>query len=298
MRNITLGITTYGGADLLKNCLASIKKSVFDAKYQNVEVLVVDDGSPKDEKEELNNVIADCGVPDGKLGYLSETKNLGNVARYNTLVKESSTDFIYFLDNDVIVPDRWFWSAYSFLANNKNVGVASFLAHKITRAEAEILLGKRRILADGSGGTPERATELAGYCYGFTKDNWTLIKGFDDVNFKFFLGDSDFCCRLAENGLMSYRLLYPVVFHLEHATYNRFDELDAWERANKDQINFMKKWGYTAKQKETYYLKKIRPQIINYYAHYSHHRNWDVREKQKFDDVRPHIFVAEDAKSE
>lgn len=292
MKSVTLGITTYGGAHLLKNCLESIKKSVFDAGYSNFEVIVVNDGTPATKcklsvDELIPSAIADV------TRWIQCNENKGNVARYNLIAKQSNGDIIYLIDNDVIIPDRWFWAAYSFFVNNEKVGVASFLSKKVSLEEATELLKMRRIPADGSGWVPERATELAGYCYGFTRENWESVDGFDEDNFKFFVGDSDFCCRLAKKGLMSYRMLYPQVYHIEHATYDAYKELDAWKRANQDLTNFKKKWRCTPKIMETKLLREVKPQIISWYANYSHHQNWDVKEKQPFDDVRPTIIPSQ-----
>lgn len=266
-KTVTLGVATYGGHDLLRTCLTSIAKSVRDAGFSNFEVVVVDDGSPDP-------------APIQSLCEAYQTKHIrcheqrGNVARYNTVVEESKGDIIYLIDNDILLPDRWFTSALHFLTSNK-CGVASFLSQKVTDEQVEELLAKPRITAVGTGRTPERATELAGYCYGFLRENWELVGGFDDRNFKYFMGDSDFCCKLAEMGLMSYRVLYPVVYHREHTTYNAYPELQAWKRVDEDLANFKRKWSCTPKEVEQRFLAQIKPQVINWYANYAVHVDWD-----------------------
>lgn len=285
MKTVTLGITTYGGDALLQNCLMSIQKSIRDQGYSNVEVVVVDDGSPN--KDRLQFVSNACNAR-----FYSFNVQLGNVARYNTIVEESKGDIIFLIDNDVVIPNRWFWSALHFLENN--VGVASYLSQKVTKKQVEKLLAKRKIPAIGSGRCPERATELAGYCFGFTIENFEKVGGFDAENFKYFLGDSDFCCRLAQKGLMSYRLLYPMVYHIEHVTYDAYSELKAWERVKEDVTNFKKKWGHSAREIEQKFLKKIEPQRIKWYAHYAHYEDWDVEGYQPFRDFRPHVISSEE----
>lgn len=268
MNAVTLGITAYGGADILDTCLESIQKSVFQEGYSNVDVLVVDDGTP--DPEQLKRI-----AKKHKVGYFRGRRNQGNVARYNTIVERSKGDIVFLIDSDVIIPDRWFCSAFCFLTINKNVGAVSYLSKKVSDVEVNKLLSRQRILADGSGRVPERATELAGYCFGFTRKNYELVGGFDSKNFKYFIGDSDFCCRLAEKGLMSYRLLYPIVYHYEHATYDAHPELKAWERVRQDQANFLKKWGCSPRAIEQGFLKIIHPQQVTWYAHYAVHHDWD-----------------------
>lgn len=270
---ITLGITTYRGTKRLDSCLRSIQKSVFELGYSNFEVIVVDDGSQDTEIEKVvNKRLKKKKI---RFEYVEYERQEGNVSRYNSIVENSSGDIIFLIDNDVIIPDRWFWSALYFLTENK-CGVASYLSEKISQAKGQKLLMKRRIPAIGGGRVPERATELAGYCYGFTQENYQLVGGFDHKNFKYFCGDSDFCCRLAEEGLMSYRILYPVVYHIEHFTYDKYPELDAWNRAKEDIANFKKKWGCNAEEMEKQFLFKIQPQKIKWYANYRHHEDFDV----------------------
>lgn len=254
----------------MEKCLWSVKKSVKDVGYSNFEVVIIDDGTPLDDAELIKEVVFKVlGVT-----CIRFEKQLGNVARYNTIIENSKGNIVFLVDNDVILPDRWFWSALYFLENNK-CGVASYLSQKVNDQQVAELMSKPKIPAVGSGRTPERATELAGYCFGFLRENWELVGGFDERNFKYFIGDSDFCCKLAEQGLMSYRILYPMVYHREHATYDAHPELQAWQRVNEDLANFQKKWGATPKEMEAKFLSAIKPQRIRWYANYSHYEEWD-----------------------
>lgn len=273
METVTLGITTYCGPHLLDTCLQSIRKSVKEPGYSNFEVVVVDDGSPNRISRMLKRVSEKFDF----VKHFREQETLGNVARYNTIVEKSSGDIVFLIDNDLIVPDRWFCSALHFLTSNK-CGVAGYLSEKVNDKQVKDLMLKKRITAEGSGRPPERATELAGYCFGFKRENYDLIGGFDSDNFKYFLGDSDFCCRLAKKGLMSYRLLYPMVYHREHATYDAYKHLDAWKRVKQDQENFKKKWGASSKEIEQKFLDEIKPQQITWYAYYAVKYDWDVEQ--------------------
>lgn len=280
MKTVTLGITTYGGTHLLETCLSSVQKSVFDCGYSNVDVVVVDDGSPKLEARKLRRISRKYGAK-----HFRGRRNLGNVARDNTIVEKSDGNIIVLLDNDVVIPDQWFRSILHFLSNNK-CGVASYLSKKVTEEQVHELLHKRRITAIGGGRVPERATELASYAYGFTRESYELVGGFDSENFKYFTGDSDFCCRLAQHGLMSYRLLYPIVYHREHSTFDTYLELQARERMKQDINNFVKKWGATSKEVEEKFLGEIKPQKITWCANYSVYYDWDVEGVQA---LRPRV---------
>lgn len=288
MKTVTLGITTYGGATLLGTCLRSIYQSVFREGYSNFDVVIIDDGSPT-RLDDVNWAWNSRWF--SKIRLVREEENLGNVARYNTIVEQSKGDIIFLLDSDVLLPNRWFVSALHFLTANEKVGVASYLSEKVASTQVNELLDKPKIPAIGSGRVPERATELAAYCFGFRRESYALVGGFDSENFKYFIGDSDFCCRLAEKGLMSYRILYPMVYHREHATYDAYPELKAWSRVNEDLANFKKKWNASPKEMERKFLAEVKPQMISWYANYAVHYDWDVQVQGDLEFFKPPVSV-------
>lgn len=271
MKTVTLGIPTYCCVKFVANCLSSIQKSIFDAKYKDyIDVLVVDDGSPEIEGRLIKDLCLRFNVR-----YLRNEQNQGFTDVANKIVKESEGDIVVLINNDVVIPDRWFWSIYYFLTAN-DCGVASYLSQKVTLEEADALLEKTRIPAVGSGRVPERATELAGYAYGFTRENYNRVKGFDE-KFKMFISDSDFCVKMAKIGLTSYRILYPIIYHLEHATFEEFPDLFPHKTlASRDIAMFKKKWGCSPKEMEAQMLKELEPNKVRWYSNYSYHEAWDV----------------------
>lgn len=72
-------------------------KSVLDQTHKNIELLVVDDCSPKPVKDILSSII------DPRLRVIRQEKNSGVSAARNQGVKEARGDFIAFLDDD----DKW-----------------------------------------------------------------------------------------------------------------------------------------------------------------------------------------------
>jgi glycosyltransferase involved in cell wall biosynthesis len=92
-------------------------ESVFNQTYKNVEVIVVDDGSP----EPLVNTVQ--RISDGRVKYYRLKENKGaNVAR-NRGIEEASGSYIAFLDDD----DRWertkLEEQVTVLSNNHNIGL-------------------------------------------------------------------------------------------------------------------------------------------------------------------------------
>ena len=260
-KSISIGICSYHGEKLVARCVKSIFKSSYVGGF-NIELIVVADGGlTRDLNLPITSTKACSKV---KVDTLDEQR--GNVHCYNRIIDNASNDTVILLDNDVIVPDRWLWSMIYFLKSNK-CGVASFKSTRVTNDEMNKLMEKEVIENVGSTRVPDRATELAGQCFGFKKSVIGNTR-FDDSNFKYFLGDSDFCCQLAQKGLPSYRILFPEVYHIEHYTYDRFPELKADRQATTDVANFQEKWGSPAYVIEEKLLAKIPAQQITWLTTY------------------------------
>jgi glycosyltransferase involved in cell wall biosynthesis len=65
--------------------------------YQNIELLVIDDGSPDDTGQVVR------AIPDGRIRYIRHEKNKGLPAARNTGIRAAQGEYIAFLDDD----DEW-----------------------------------------------------------------------------------------------------------------------------------------------------------------------------------------------
>ncbi|WP_109832827.1 glycosyltransferase family 2 protein [Reichenbachiella versicolor] len=92
---VSVNITTYNRSDLLTNCL----ESVTSQSYKNLEINVVDDcssDSTEDTMQELQR-------KDSRIKYHRNNQNLGNAGSRNRALKESSGEYVAFMDDD----DEW-----------------------------------------------------------------------------------------------------------------------------------------------------------------------------------------------
>lgn len=95
MFKISVIILTYKRANLLKECISSVLKQI----YQNFELIIVDDGS-LDNTEKIVK-----GFKDQRIVYLKHEKNRGIAASCNTGVKKAVGSYVFILnDDDLIVP--------------------------------------------------------------------------------------------------------------------------------------------------------------------------------------------------
>jgi len=92
---VSVNLTTYNRAHLLHRAI----KSVLNQAYKNLEIIIVDDGSDDNTYEVLENL----GKNDNRINYIKHAKNRGNAAARNTALKNSSGEYIAFMDDD----DEW-----------------------------------------------------------------------------------------------------------------------------------------------------------------------------------------------
>ncbi len=90
---VSVIIPTYNRAHLIKRSI----KSVLNQTYQNLEIIVVDDGSTDDTKEIIES------FNENRIKYIQHKQNKGAAAARNTGIKCSKADFIAFQDSD----DEW-----------------------------------------------------------------------------------------------------------------------------------------------------------------------------------------------
>src|SRR5215471_7855638 len=93
MPKVSVIIPTHNRAEFLRSAITS----VLNQTYQDFEIIVVDDASTDKTPE----VVA--SFHDGKIKYIRHDANKGDAGSRNTGIRNSSGDFLAFLDDD----DEW-----------------------------------------------------------------------------------------------------------------------------------------------------------------------------------------------
>jgi len=94
---ISVIIPTFNRGNIISNSI----KSVLNQTYQNFEIIVVDDGSTDNTKEEINK------IRNNKIRYLKLKKNTGGSNARNIGIKYSHGQYISFQDSDdIFYPDK------------------------------------------------------------------------------------------------------------------------------------------------------------------------------------------------
>lgn len=89
-KNLTVIILVYNGEKFIKNCLSSLVNQTL----KNINIIIIDDGSSDNLKNELNNYSS------LNIQYYKSTKNRGVSYSRNKGIKLANTKYITFIDSD------------------------------------------------------------------------------------------------------------------------------------------------------------------------------------------------------
>jgi glycosyltransferase involved in cell wall biosynthesis len=90
---VSVVIPSFNRGHCIKPCI----ESVLAQSYRDLEVIVIDDGSVDDTRDQVSS------VSDARIRYIAHNQNRGGAAARNTGIRKSQSEFIAFLDSD----DRW-----------------------------------------------------------------------------------------------------------------------------------------------------------------------------------------------
>ena len=91
-------------------------KSVLNQTYKNIEIIVVDDGSTDNTKEEINK------INDEKIKYIKLEKNTGGPNARNIGIKNSKGQYISFQDSDdIFYPNKLEKQIKNIINKNSNL---------------------------------------------------------------------------------------------------------------------------------------------------------------------------------
>ena len=92
---VTVIIPTYRRATLLARAIEHVRRQT----YRNLEIIVVDDGSP----DSTGDVVRTNAAQDSRIRYVRHERNKGLPAARNTGIRAATGEYIAFIDDD----DEW-----------------------------------------------------------------------------------------------------------------------------------------------------------------------------------------------
>ena len=203
--NVTVLITTYNRANLLKRCLLAALKQDF----KSYEILVVDDCSSDSTSDLIDQF---CEEYPGRIRYISKSKNRGLAHSRNLGVLKSYGEYISFLDDD----DFWLTSDVLSKQYHK-ASIGKIVCGSVMDSNGKILT--ETLPKDWKSRLIYRNGFIHTSSVMLAKDDINLVGGFDESMSRGI--DSDLYRRMVFQHSIDIVFIPSVLSHYELESINR-----------------------------------------------------------------------------
>lgn len=214
---VSVIIANYNGEKYLNDCLGSLMKS----KYQNLEVIIVDDGS-KDSSEKILKTYAEKYK---KIRIFPNDRNIGLSKSRNRAIKECKGEVLLFLDNDTEIKDTTIGELVRTLYSSSDLGAVQALLIDFEKRDLVQVGGLKLIPYTGWGiilGQWEKRVKYnasnsknvigLGAALAVKKEAVMKVDGFDEELFHY-TDDLDFSYRIWLAGYKIAIVPNAIVYH-------------------------------------------------------------------------------------
>ncbi|MFH1307847.1 MAG: glycosyltransferase family A protein [archaeon] len=207
-------LPTYNRGVKLAQAVESIQNSNFPKK--DFEIIIINDNS----EDNTEIIVKTLKKKYKNINYIKNEKNLGPASSRNVGIKLAKGKYIFFTDDDCIVPDNWIKKYVEFFGKNKDVGGIGGLLEpaeknvisKIELLKDKILKIKSNKMIIGKEEVPVGFTNNMSY----RKEVFSKI-GFFNEKFKAPAGeDSEFKKRVAKK----FKLAFIPIKVIHNHNYN------------------------------------------------------------------------------
>ena len=230
---------------LTLNCLKSIYER---SDYNNLEVILVDNGSEQAESEIVTDWITNYNL--GQTIYCRNEENIGFAAGNNVGLKLATGEFIVVLNNDTEVTPGWIWRALKHFSANPQLGLLGPSTNNcgneariklrnetgIWLQEAVPRFGLRALKAMSS-------KSLAFFCVFIPKSVLDEVGLISEEFGKGYFEDDDYCRRVEAAGYEISIARDIFVYHQMSASFDLLGDLVKTELFNRNRAIYESKWG-------------------------------------------------------
>jgi hypothetical protein len=253
-----IGIPTYNGHARVEALLQNLRqRTPADIKHT---IVVCDDSGKASHQQLVRTACEKYGA-----SYIQNDRNRGVPASWNALVQSKSTRYAILLNDDVLVANGWLKHLGYALANNPQVGSFSMNCLFITQSDVSAILAgpdaqaiplnvhyrDEKLIRDErfpsmplpGDGSPGRVMCPAGCFFGFRREMYDAVGGFDEQYFAFY-EELDFGVACAAKGFPTFTLPVPHDnYHLWSATFATAPEINAGKVMAESRQKFVWKWS-------------------------------------------------------
>ncbi len=215
---VSIIIPNWNGCELLKVCLASLRKQV----YKDFEVKIVDNGSTDDSVKFVNQNYPEFDV-------ISLDKNYGFAKAVNVGINKSGGEYLFLLNNDTEIEKDCIGKLAEVLETKKQIG---FVTGKVLQFNNRRLIDSvgdyidivghadhiGRGEADGEGFSSPGEVFLATAGAMLVRRRLIEKVGLFDEDFFMYMEDIDLCLRAQFQGYKGFYEPKAVIYHIHKAT--------------------------------------------------------------------------------
>jgi GT2 family glycosyltransferase len=226
---------------------ATLRSVLSLSDYENLEVLVVDNGSTDDVVHELKRFI----THDQRMRLILIGKNLGYAAGNNVGLREATGEFVILLNNDTFVTKGWVADLIRPLRLNPKVGLVSPTTNNIGN-EQKITIQYRSMeeMARASRSfvrlhARERfeTDSVAFFCVATRRDVLEKVGMLDEKYGLGFFEDDDYCQRVLAADYMIEIVDDVFVHHHLSASFEKMPHADKKALLERNKAIFEERWG-------------------------------------------------------
>lgn len=251
---VSIIIPTRDNSSLLSKCLTSL---VEVSKYQNYEVIIVNNGSV--EKETFNLFNYWNSRLNGRFQIINIDSPFNFSALNNEAVKYSKGDLLLFLNNDIEVIEKNWLADMIGAAQRKEIGaVGAYLMYPdktVQHSGLTLGLGIQRAAGDGHHNRPihdpgyfgalisvKNVSAVTAACLMVRKSVFEEAGGFDE-QLSVAYNDVDLCLSIIKQGYLNIWLPYVKLIHHESKSRGYDNTRQKLDRLNKEADLLKEKWG-------------------------------------------------------
>lgn len=211
-------VLNYNGKDTIIDCL----KSIYQADYNNYELIVIDNNSNDGSFELAKNYFASAH-------FIKNEKNIGFAAGNNIGIRfalEKMGDYVFLLNNDATIEKNTLSRLVEIAENNQKTGIVSPVIFKENGQDIWFAGGKIKWLTMKAvhlfkpiSQTPYETQYISGCAMLIRKDVFREIGLFDERFFLYY-EDADFCVRAGRKGFKVFIAPNVRVQHCEKSEQN------------------------------------------------------------------------------
>lgn len=217
---INVIIPNYNGAKLIEKNLPYVVAAI--SNYKNTKIIIVDDGSNKEDVESLERFLIAFRSRD-KIIFLKNEKNLGFSSNMNRGILKSDADYLVFLNSDVNPEKDFLKHAIPRLKKDNNIFGVGCMDKSVEGADV-VLRGRgvakwsRGILVHSRGEVDQDDTFwISGGSSVVSSSIVKRLGGFDTLFDPFYWEDIDLSYRARKSG-------YGISFEKRSVVLHRHEE--------------------------------------------------------------------------